>query len=138
MKSLRMFALFALLLVAVGSSLGQLPASQGVKADVPFAFSAGDQMFPAGEYTVINAGSSGVLTIRQTGGSGKMTVSHAAARSGPADKTKLVFHRYGYRYMLSQIWVAGNSQGVQLPRTKLEKELAARSRYESSEVIARK
>ena len=52
MKRLRMFALFALLLVAVGSSLGQLPASQGVKADVPFAFSAGNEMFPAGEYTV--------------------------------------------------------------------------------------
>jgi hypothetical protein len=138
MKSLRMFALFALLLVAVGSSLGQLPASQGVKADVPFAFSAGNNMFPAGEYTVMNSGALGVLSIKKTGGGSKFTVGNAAARSGPSDKTKLVFHRYGDRYMLSQIWVEGESRGIELPKTKLEKELATRARYDSSEVIARK
>ena len=139
MKSLRVIPLFALLLMAVGSSLGQLSSSGSVvKADVPFAFSAADEQFPAGEYIVSGVGSQGVLAMRGTGKQMKLIATHPAVASGPSEKTKLIFHRYGDRYMLSEIWVEGSSQGRRLPKTKLEKELAARANYQPSEVIARK
>jgi len=138
MKSLQIFALFALLLVGVGSSVGQLSSNECIKANVPFAFSAGNETFPAGEYTVSAVGQMGVLAIRDTGKHSMLIASQATVSSGASEKSKLIFHRYGDRYLLSEIWVQGESRGNRLPRTKLEKELAASASYQSSEVLARK
>ena len=49
---------------------------------------------------------------------------NAAETLKSADKTKLVFNQYGNRYFLSQIWVAGETRGHQLPKTSREKEMA--------------
>jgi hypothetical protein len=138
MKSLQVIPLFALLLLAVGSSLGQLSLDRSVKADVPFAFSVADEQFPAGEYIVSGVGSQGILALRGTGSQMRLVATQAAVSSGPSNKSKLIFHRYGDRYILSEIWLEGDSRGRRLPKTKLEKELAARAKYDSSEVIARK
>jgi hypothetical protein len=40
------------------------------------------------------------------------------------EKSKLVFHRYGNHYFLSQIWMAGDNVGQQLPKSHLETEIA--------------
>jgi hypothetical protein len=40
------------------------------------------------------------------------------------DKTKLIFHKYGDQYFLTQIWTPGNITGRQLLMTRLERELA--------------
>ena len=53
-----------------------------------------------------------------------MVGSNAAQSLKPADKTKLVFNRYGNHYFLSEIWVNGATRGRQLPKTSREKELA--------------
>ena len=137
MKILQVFPLFALLLFAAGSSLAQL-SMQNMKADVPFAFSVADQQFPAGQYVVAGVGSQGVLAVRGSGKQFKMIVSHEVESAKPSQTSKLVFHRYGDQYILSEIWLQGEIRGRQLPRTKLEKELAARAEYEASEVMARK
>ena len=49
------------------------------------------------------------------------------AYAGPsnADETKLVFHKIGDHYFLTQIWTSARSQGLQVPESKLEKELEA-------------
>jgi hypothetical protein len=41
-----------------------------------------------------------------------------------ASQTKLIFHRYGERYFLNQIWVEGNSIGHELRPNRREKEVA--------------
>jgi hypothetical protein len=41
-----------------------------------------------------------------------------------AKRTKLIFHRYGGRYFLKQIWVAGNNSGHQIPKSPRETEVA--------------
>jgi hypothetical protein len=53
-----------------------------------------------------------------------MVGSNLAQTLEPANKTKLVFNLYGKQYFLSQIWVAGEHLGHQLPKTSREKELA--------------
>ena len=53
-------------------------------------------------------------------------------------KTMLVFHRYGNRYFLYQIWVEGNNRGRELPRTPSEKELASNGRPTLVAVLAYK
>jgi len=37
---------------------------------------------------------------------------------------KLIFHRYGDRYFLSQMWMPGNPTGRELPPSKAELETA--------------
>jgi hypothetical protein len=50
--------------------------------------------------------------------------SNAAESHKPANKTKLVFNRYGDQYFLSEIWVEGATRGRELPKTGREKEMA--------------
>lgn len=52
-----------------------------------------------------------------------MLNSNAVEKLEPANKTKLVFNRYGNQYFLSQIWVKGATLGRQLPKTSREKEV---------------
>jgi hypothetical protein len=39
-------------------------------------------------------------------------------------QTKVIFHRYGERYFLNRIWVAGNTAGHELSPSPREKEIA--------------
>ncbi len=41
-----------------------------------------------------------------------------------SEQSKLVFHRYGNRYFLAQIWMAGNNAGHELPQSRREVEVA--------------
>jgi len=98
-----------------------------VRADVPFNFAAGDKSLPAGTYDVgsIDNVNTKILRLQARDGNSSMMVGSNAAQSlKPADKTKLVFNRYGNRYFLSEIWVNGATRGHQLPKTSREKELA--------------
>ena len=38
--------------------------------------------------------------------------------------SKLVFHRYGSQYFLTQIWIAGDARGKELPQSGREREVA--------------
>jgi hypothetical protein len=39
-----------------------------------------------------------------------------------ADHGYLVFDRYGDKYFLRQIWTAGNTAGLECPKTRVERE----------------
>lgn len=60
------------------------------------------------------------------GGSDKsqMVMANSCASAKPSDTSKLVFHRYGDRSFLSQIWTAGYSSGAELPQSRREAEVA--------------
>ncbi len=54
-----------------------------------------------------------------------MVILNRPVRSqGPSSSTKLVFYRYGDRYFLRQIWVAGRTWGRQLPESRPEQRVA--------------
>jgi hypothetical protein len=98
----------------------------GVKADVPFDFVVGNQVLPAGEYTVINQGPvNQAISIRtQEGKTVALSLTLPCSSIDPSAKTKLVFHTMAGRYFLYQIWTQGNSSYRQLPKSKAEVELA--------------
>jgi hypothetical protein len=50
--------------------------------------------------------------------------SNGAKSLTPADKTKLVFNRYGNQYFLSLVGVNGETLGHQLPKSSRKKEVA--------------
>ena len=70
-------------------------------------------------------GTVGNLLIRSEGTQGMFLGSQAAQANSLPAGSELVFHRYGDRYFLSQIWAQGEERGSELPMMKVEKELKA-------------
>jgi hypothetical protein len=136
MKSRNLFPLLAMVLLAAGSLYAQI--ANPVKANVPFDFTAGNITLPAGEYQVGSTEHPGTLLIRGESTQGSFLGSFAAQANGRAAISKLVFHRYGDRYFLYQIWVQGEDRGSELPMAKVEKELRASARPSSLTILARR
>ena len=110
------------LLFATASAYAQTTA---LKANIPFNFSVAGKSLPTGEYTIQSVGTGNrVLVLRGSDNSSKMVMANYCESARPSDKTKLIFHRYGDRYFLSQIWTAGNSSGAEFPQSSHEAEVA--------------
>ena len=103
---------------ATPTVMAQLPLAQ---VDVPFAFENGSTHLPAGTYTVSMLNER-VMDIRGNTGS-TFSMVQPEDRLDPAQNGRLVFHRYGDRYILREIWTAGSRRHLECPKTKLEKEL---------------
>jgi len=109
----------------VGSAQGQSLADK-IRANIPFDFIVADQRFSAGEYLIGNANQdsdNGVMLIHSMKGSANafrltIPVSTLAIK----DETKLVFHRYGDQYFLSEVWLAGTNTGRMLSESRSERE----------------
>jgi hypothetical protein len=91
------------------------------QADVPFSFSVGEKALPAGSYQVKDAAMNVVLVQSAHGSDTAMIQCHSAEKL-EAQSPKLVFHKYGDRYFLYQIWTSGNKTGMELRESKYEKE----------------
>ena len=92
------------------------------KARIPFGFHLNETALPAGDYVVKEIGALGTLQIRdeQTGKS--IMVMTQSQTTGKNDAPRLVFHRIGDQYFLSQVWMWG-SGGLNLHKGKLEREM---------------
>ena len=124
MKLLRI-AFYAALLLA-STAIAQ--TRQGdVTADIPFPFVVAQQTLPAGRYVVspVNPDSMG---IHDANNRGAFVPTHSTQRGVSDNSCKLVFHRYGDTYFLSEVWVDGNALGRALFRSRAERELAQRGR----------
>jgi hypothetical protein len=106
-------------------AIGLQAQSYTLAADIPFAFHANGGNLPSGKYVFQKEVNRDVQSLRnrQTGRSlflgvaPQSKVNHASPR--------LVFHRYGSEYFLSEIW---NDQGTgtHFAASKLEAELRER------------
>jgi len=98
-----------------------------VKGTIPFDFIVNRAILPAGQYMIESLGSvdGRTLLIRSSDMKPKASVNAFSLQSlNTCERTKLVFHRYGDRYFLAEIWVAGNSSGHELPKSPREVEVA--------------
>jgi len=125
--------IFSMLCLAVTLAVAAVYANPArpLKANIPFDFSVGDKTLPAGVYTVEPLATPGVLQIRREDcRAGALTQTHGVQARPEQDQTKLVFHRYGDRYFLAQVWTAGDSDGRELGKSRTERELIkSRSKY---------
>ena len=48
---------------------------------------------------------------------------HSAVVPSPSSQGKVIFHRYGNKYFLSQIWPAGDTIGLECPKSRVEKDV---------------
>ena len=119
MKRIIAIALFAIAtLITAGSASAQ---SAALKVDVPFNFTVSTTFLPAGSYEVgFDSVHPNVLVIQNRMKNLRAT---AYAQRGSIERgreDRLVFHRYGSEYFLSEVGFDSASDGVSLPVTKLE------------------
>lgn len=95
--------------------------TQRVVASIPFEFSAGKTTLPAGRYTitVINPSSDRkILQIRSLNGRSSVVVLTTGIIGNASDNAKLVFERYGDRYVFAQAQMAGDETTLATLRMK--------------------
>jgi hypothetical protein len=122
---LRIVGLVISFALVAGSSAVYGQGSKRQVADIPFQFQVGNTTLPAGEYSVSPNSSTGE-TLRISSRSTDATVvrmSSPVAQRDPASKSRLVFHKYGNEYFLTEVWSAGFSNGRKLTKSGRERAL---------------
>lgn len=111
--------LFGCLAVSAKAQCGSMQSI----ANIPFQFSAGQTMLPAGQYSITcsNSGQPLVLIRSTTDGNDAAMMLMITVSGKAQDRGKLVFRRYGNRYFLAQVWTVGTGRGLELPKSRVER-----------------
>ena len=116
-----------------------LSAQTIAKATVPFDFTVGQTKMPAGTYE-FSPLAHGAILIRDSKTTKSVLSLFNSEEPSRGDSTpKLVFHRYGDKYFLSQVSRGNGGAVMKLPTSKLEEEVRiAGSSVPQKTVIAAK
>lgn len=120
MNRISAIALFvAASFVTAGSALAQ---DHRVQATVPFSFTVNGATLPAGTYTIGSEISApNVITISEREKNVHLMALTLPDRNASSTSNKLVFHKYGNQYFLSEIRCDSASMNAHLNTTKQEK-----------------
>jgi hypothetical protein len=138
MKNLVARTLTSLLLgvLTLGPVAQAQRAEQVIKANIPFEFSVGDQVFPAGNYSLVSTPPA-LLDLRDAQGH---IVARVVTNSVETLKTpvspRLEFNSEGGRYSLAQVWQENHSIGQQLQPSKSWAKTAKRRSSHTQTVAA--
>jgi hypothetical protein len=112
------------LIIAVPAR-AQMPGTT-IRASIPFDFIVRGRTFPAGKYEVMRlTDSPDVLELRNV----NENRDHAAFETEPfqenriANRSELIFNRYGNSYFLSEVVAAGEQTGRELRPSHAERQL---------------
>ena len=118
------FHALKILTAAVVLALGVANAQSRIVASVPFDFEVANRYMERGEYTfTIDLSRATVLVQGHGSDSAAFALSHSTQAGKIDQDAKLVFHRYGDRYFLSQVWSASMADGRELQQSRKEREL---------------
>ena len=127
MNSLRLWKVAVcagLLALSAGVASAQAP---GLRADVPFAFTAADQLLPAGEYRYsLDTTQTFVRIVEEYGNKiwlVRLVAGDPDRRQSNIDKGLLRFTRAGDRYYLNALWLSGSAQGKSMMPSRIPREL---------------
>jgi hypothetical protein len=114
----------ALLVIAnfamAGTSFAQ---SKVVRANVPFDFTVGDKLLPAGTYTIKETSDHLIMIRNHDKPIAVLSLVNGDSHNSP-NGGKLMFHRYGSQYFLSEILCDQANMNLQVPQSKTEKKTA--------------
>jgi hypothetical protein len=137
MMTKKLYSTFAMmglfLMLAVVSVSAQ---SRGkIEVNVPFDFSFDNQTLPAGAYSIRQLSQNSML-IESADGQ-RRVIAQATGRvrldaNEKATQEKLVFHQYGDRYFLSQVWMVRGSDGRELNQSRAERQAAREQKLATS------
>jgi len=127
-------AVTLLMVIGIWAVTAEAQSVNGVsiRANIPFEFSIGDKLLPAGEYRIqqVNPSSDvAMLQIANANGEARVLVRVRSMRARDTNRTELVFNRYGSSYFLSTLAIEGSVDAWQAPKSHTERgvgrELAA-------------
>jgi hypothetical protein len=123
LKGFTMLVLVAVLALSTAVVSGQSTNANKVSANIPFEFSVGYKTMPAGEYTVqIIATAADALLIKSAAANlSALRLSEATSRIKDKSHARLIFHRYGDRYFLAEVWNGVDDTGRQLLKSEDER-----------------
>jgi hypothetical protein len=98
----------------------------------------GDKQLPAGEYQVKSLHQAALQIQSKDTRSTAIALTTAMQATKISNTGKLVFNRYGDQYFLSKIWAASSDSGRELPKSRLEREVAQRLSEKGTIVVAAK
>jgi hypothetical protein len=121
MRNKSFATLGVLALLAAASAFGQ----HRLTADIPFEFHVGTRVMPAGQYDMRpifgNNESAWLISCYECGA----TTGAQPYRAGEAHiEGRLIFHKYGGTYFLSEWWSSDSGVRFALPESKVEREIA--------------
>jgi len=133
----RTIAVVGVLLAMASLSVAQ-SRSAVLKVNVPFRFFVMDKLFPAGECTVQRTGEHGDALVFRAANLHlvQMQLVNSREVAGKIDASKLVFHRYGDEYYLTEVWSAGDDRASRLMEGSREMQLARGMRPRTTNIIA--
>jgi hypothetical protein len=129
MKNTQLTSILGSSVIACALTIGSLASTQPAsaqsgtplaEANIPFAFQTPMQTLPAGKYRIDRE--SGHLILLKGPAQAGFVEMHNARKSNAANHGYLVFDRYGDKYFLRQIWTAGDTDGLECPKSRAEKE----------------
>ena|ERR1700680_723633 len=120
MKNLAARTLTSLLLgvLTLGTTARAQRIERVIKANIPFEFGIGNQVFPAGNYSLVSTAPV-LLELRDAQGRtlAKVLTNSVETLKTPASP-RLEFNSEGGRYSLAQVWQENYSIGQQLQPPK--------------------
>ena len=118
MKRITAIALLAIANFAVaGTSFAQ---SRTVQAKVPFDFTVGNKVLPSGMYTIEEESPWFIVIKNHDKPVERVSVVEQDGKKA-ATGGKLIFHKYGSQYFLSEVLSDRANMNVQVPVSKTEK-----------------
>jgi|SRR4030095_6425234 hypothetical protein len=97
------------------------------RVNVPFDFVVANKKLPAGKYLISraqpNAGDLVLAVTSRDNQANAFSFTVPVQVLTATDKGKLVFHRYGDQYFLSEVWPAGATTGRVMAKSGAERDL---------------
>jgi hypothetical protein len=123
LKGFTMLVLVIALAMATAVASAKPQAANKVVANIPFEFSVGYKTMPAGEYSVqaITSAGTGLLIQSADAKTSALRLSEASSRVKDRSHARLIFHRYGERYFLAEVWNGVDSTGRRLLESSEER-----------------
>jgi hypothetical protein len=117
MKRTTVLAYLAATLISMGSACAH---AQTPRFTVPFDFTVGNQVLPAGTYQVSYATQNTILIRSKDGRFHAVTTTLADDKESYGGE--LIFAKYGNQYFLHEVLCADVAMNVEIPKSRLEKQ----------------
>lgn len=135
-QAYKIFTLIALFLALTAAS-AQAQSRGTIEVQIPFDFIVGDTHLPAGTYSVkqLSRNDAKALLVRssQDAKDSAVVITNAVQANTEQTEARLVFHKYGERYFLSQVWASEGRTGRELYESKAERQLAKEQKVAKKE-----
>ena len=116
----------AVLMITLSLSVGAFAQEvRYLKISIPFAFQVDNRSFPAGDYEVHWVSSRLMIATPDRKVTG-LFVEMLAPHRDASTRNYMRFNKYGEKYFLTEVSVAGQDSTHEVEKSKLEKELASR------------